>query len=211
MGRLVRRAGSKLSLNRALDSRVRNVRALMLRAATARRARCLRRHDRWSSIDVYRACVAMTEHSRSGSSTAAREVEFIGRIDCSFPYADEHQRRLLFAEAASISANAEMMTLRELLCAPASVSVSDELQAQMLDEWRAASRCPRCLEFAALAATKREPNAISRNAVDQLVAIARQLPNAFNAISILEWFAEGVWSDAEADEHRSRIQCEWKR
>jgi hypothetical protein len=138
-------------------------------------------------------------------------VEFIGRIDCSFPYADEHQRRLLFAEAASISANAEMMTLLEVLCSPASTSVSAELKAQMLDEWRAASRCPRCLEFAALAATKCEPNATSRNAVDRLVAIVRQLPNAFNAIGILEWFADGVWTDAEADEHRSRIECEWKR
>ncbi len=85
-----------------------------------------RRHDRWSSIDVYRACVAMTEDSRPGSSTTTREVEFIGRIDSSFPYADEHQRRLLFAEAASISANAEMMTLLEVLCSPASASVSAE-------------------------------------------------------------------------------------
>jgi hypothetical protein len=65
------------------------------------------------------------------------EAEFIGHIDCAFPYDDPPRARALIERAPAVSANAAFMVMHELARIPASVTVSPESRRDLLNHLRA--------------------------------------------------------------------------
>lgn len=65
------------------------------------------------------------------------EADFIGSIDCRFPYSDTASALSLIEEGCEISGNAAFMVVHELTRLPVSASVDDATRLLLLDELEA--------------------------------------------------------------------------
>jgi hypothetical protein len=136
------------------------------------------------------------------------EEEFVRSVDCAFPYGDVERRSAVLREAATISANAELMVLHEILCPPSSVVISPLDQAGMVEEWLAVCQHSWCREIGELGLYRLRGWAPAERIRD-LVALAKCLTQAWNIIAIVEWFSDGAVSDQEIDALVLDIQSVW--
>ncbi len=65
----------------------------------------------------------------------SREMKFLTRIDCRFPYDDPIISASLIREAASISLNASCCVLNEICRPPQHKLVTSDRQRELIDQW----------------------------------------------------------------------------
>lgn len=138
------------------------------------------------------------------------EEEFVGAIDCAFPYGNRASALALIEEACSISSNAAFMVVHELARRPGSSRASDSTCLALLDRVDARFSHPvkdLVLEVARRM-VRREPVPFEEcRAIMQEIAVH---PGQFNALAVVYFSCEAAGMEA-VDAIYENILAEWER
>jgi hypothetical protein len=137
------------------------------------------------------------------------EVDFVGEIDCRFPYQAPIRWRRLSAQAARVSPNAAFMVFHEVCRVPRSVKLDKAQAEEILRHLGQRFRHPLVRVIHPAVHAHISGKSLSESRASALMRKVARYPNQFNALAVCYFSADDV--SGALDRAYNRIVQEWSQ